>query len=398
MSKSLLIKNARILVDDKLINKNILIIDGKIKQLTSETVTVDKVIDAKNNIVMPGMIDAHVHFREPGLTHKEDFLTGSRAAAKGGVTTIIDMPNTIPPTNTLGRLEEKRELAKKSVVNYGFNFAASVNNIDLLKKVKNVASVKVFFDISTGELMIDNDHTLKKIFQNSKIISVHAEGDNVLKAIELIKNTKNRLYLCHIALENELSIIKKNNIKNKVFVEVTPHHLFLTKEDDKDGFTKMKPSLKTKQDQEALWQALQKNKIHTIGSDHAPHTKEEKENGNPPFGVPGVETTLPLMLDAVNKERLTLSQVQRLCCENPAKIFRIQNKGLIKEGFDADLTIIDMNLENEVKNEEMFTKCKWSPFNGFKLKGWPIMTIVNGNIIYDNGNINDIKGKEIEYF
>lgn len=389
---SLLIKNGKILIGEELVEKNILIVDDIIKEVSNERVTVDKVINASGKVVLPGIIDPHVHFREPGLTHKEDFFSGSKAAAAGGVTTVLDMPNTEPPTVTAELLEQKRELAKKSIVNYGFHFGATAENFYEIKKSKNIASVKIFMNITTGELLMEDTSVLQKAFESYKLITCHAEGENVSKALEFISNTKNKLYLCHISAADELKMIK-SKFKHKALVEVCPHHLFLTKEDEKNNFFKMKPCLKKKEDQQALWDAIKKNKVNTIGSDHAPHTKEEKQEEV--YGVPGVETLLPLLLDAVNKNRIKLQKVIELCCNNPAKIFKIKNKGFFQEGFDADLTIVDMNLEKEVKNENLFTKCKWSPFEGWKLKGWPVMTIVNGNIVFDNGNINDVKAKEI---
>ena len=391
---SLLIKNGKILIGEELIEKNILITDSIIKEITNESITVDKVIDASGKIILPGIIDPHVHFREPGLTQKEDFFTGSKAAAAGGVTTVLDMPNTKPATTTVELLEQKREIAKKSIVNYGFHFGSTIDNFGEIKKAKNIASVKVFMDATTGDMLIKDEEVLEKIFSSYKLITVHAENDNIAKAIELIQKTKNKIYFCHVSAANELKMIK-SKFKSKVFVEATPHHLFLTKENETSNFFKMKPCLKSKEDQQALWEAIKKNKVNTIGSDHAPHTKEEKQQEV--YGVPGVETTLPLLLDAVNKNKIKLQKVIELCCYNPAKIFRIKNKGFLQEGFDADLTIVDMNLEKEVKNENLFTKCKWSPFNGWKLKGWPIMTIVNGQIVFEEGKINDIKAKEVIY-
>lgn len=398
---SLFIANGDVFIGGKLEKKNILVADGKIKGITDEkAITTSRFIDASGKIILPGLIDGHVHFREPGLTHKEDFFTGSCAAAAGGVTTIMDMPNSIPPTTTIESLNnEKRELAKKSIVNYGFHFGSAVEDMNEIRKLKDsdAASVKVYMNATTGNLLINNEEALNFIFNNHKMIAAHAEGENVLKAINLIKDTKNKLYLCHISTEDEINIIKKNKIKNKVFVEVTPHHLFLSEEDDKNSFFKMKPTLKSKKDQEALWLAIEKNRIDTIGSDHAPHTIEEKQKENFPHGIPGIETMLPLLFNAVLNKKLKIEKLVQLCCENPAKIFQIRNKGFIKEGYDADLVVVDPLLEKEIKNDELFTKCKWSPFNGWKLKGWPVMTIVNGNVVFENGKINDIKAKEISY-
>ena len=397
---SLLIKNGKVYQNGALIQKNIFVKNGKIAKVTSQEIKSDEIIDAKNKIIIPGLIDGHVHFREPGFTHKEDFFTGSCAAAAGGITTILDMPNTKPPTTDLKRLEEKRKLAKKSIVNYGFHFGSTTDNISEIKKAKNIASVKVYMDYTTGDLKIDDNNVLQEIFSNRRICAVHAENEQILNAINLIKNTDNNIHFCHISSKEELYYAKKDRIRGNVSVEVTPHHLFLTAKDlNKLGsFGEMKPGLKTKEDQKALWEGIYNGKVDTIATDHAPHTKEEKMNVNYPYGVPGCETMLPLLLNAMNEKRITLKKIVELCCGNPAKIFKIKNKGFIKGGFDADLTIIDLSLEKEVRNEELFTKCKWSPFAGWALKGWPVTTIVNGNIILNNGKINNVKAKEVLYY
>lgn len=343
---------------------------------------------------MPGLIDAHVHFRDPGLTHKEDFKSGSEAAARGGVTTFIDMPNVSPAMVTRKLLEERRELAKKSIVDYGFHFGASPEDIDEISKAKNVASTKVFFNISTGKLMITDDKALESIFQASKIITVHAEDEQVERAINIAKKTNKPVFLCHVSQKSELDMIKKSGYK-KFFVEVTPHHLFLT-EADKSYLNIMKPPLRTKADQDALWQAIQNGEVDTIGTDHAPHLESEKKEKET-YGVPGIETMLPLLLNAHNEGKISLNQIQKLTSENPARIFKIQHKGFLKPGFDADLTIIDLNLKQKVKKEHLKTKCKWSPFEGKVLKGWPITTIVRGRIVYNQDKVLDNKGREVEF-
>lgn len=396
---ALLIKNCRLIKEDYDVFRNILVKDGKIVSVTKRLPKAEREIDAKNNYVLPGIVDPHVHFREPGFTYKEDFFTGSVAAAAGGITTFIDMPNTKPPTITADLLEKKKKLAEKSVVNYGFHFGAASDNIKEIAKVREkTASTKLFMNLSTGKMMIEDMKTIESIFDVSKIVSVHAEKEKVAEAVAYSKKTKTPLYLCHISLKDEIDFLRK--AKNKrIFVEVTPHHLFLTKEDFKKqkGFADMKPSLKSKKDQKALWDAIEEGIVDTVGTDHAPHTKKEKKKKNYPCGVTGCETALPLMLDAVNKGMISLKKVVRLMSYNPAKIFKLKNKGQIRKGYDADFVIVDMDKKKKVQNKKLFTKCGISPFNGKTIKGWPIMTIVGGNIVFDEEGFYDIKAKEVVY-
>ena len=397
----LLIKNCRMLVNSKVFQKNILIKNEKIAKITNKELKADKVIDANNNFVLPGLIDVHVHFREPGLTHKEDFLTGSMAAAKGGVTTVFDMPNTVPPTITAEALEEKRKLAAKSIVNYGFHFGATKDNFNEIKKAKNIAAVKLYMDYTTGDLKVDDLDSIKDVFKASKLTVIHAENDNLKNAVDIFEKitSKNKLHVAHVSSEKELKCVRSSKASKQITAEVTPHHLFMN---DKDlqtlgAFAEMKPRLKTENDQKALWSGIKSGAIDIIATDHAPHLKEEKEKANYPFGVPGLETMLPLLLDAFNKNLIDLQTIMKLCCENPAKIFRIKNKGFLKEGYDADLVIVDLNKRQAVRHEDLMTKCKWSPYEGKILKGWPVTTIVNGNIVHDNGRIFDIKSREVKY-
>ncbi len=388
------IENGRVYIKGELLDKNILIEDGKIEKITSGKTNADEKVNARGMVVLPGVIDPHVHFRDPGLTYKEDFRTGSFAAAAGGVTCVLDMPNTKPPTLTNELLGEKRGIAsRKSVVNYGFHFGSSPENLEEIKRAEDIAAVKIFMDASTGNMLIEDDEVLEKIMGSTRLCSVHAEGGNVRKAVEFAKSLNRKCYLCHVTEGEELGYVKG---EENVFVEVTPHHLFLT-EKDQNNLIKMKPTLKKESDRESLWEALRNGTVDTIGTDHAPHTIEEKESSEV-FGVPGVETRVPLMLDALNKGKVTLKRLVETMCENPAKIFKIRNKGFIEEGKDGDLTIIDMKLRKRVRNDRLFTKCGWSPFNGYELQGWPVITIVNGNVVFQNGEVNGkIRGEEAEY-
>jgi dihydroorotase len=395
-SKTTAIINGMAFIDGKLDKKNILIEEEIIKEISEKEFNADNVIDASEKIVLPGIIDSHVHMREPGHEYKEDFFTGSCAAAAGGITTFIDMPNNKNPIITAEDLENKRQLAKKSIVNYGFYFGTNGKNIDEFKKVRNAAALKIYMDKTTGNLLVNDYNELNDIFMNFEKIAIHGERKNIEKAIKLAIKHNNKIHICHVSSKKDIDMIKKYRENNKnIYVEVTPHHLFLTKDDEKNAFFLMKPELKAKQDQDALWKAIEEGIIDRIGTDHAPHTKDEKNSDNPPYGIPGLETMLPLLLNAVNNGKLSLDKLVELTVENPVKMFNIKNKGRIKHGFDADLTIVDMDMEKTVKNEELFTKCKWSSWDEKKLRGWPIITIVNGKIVFEKEKINNIKGKEV---
>jgi dihydroorotase len=419
----MLLKNASIVGDNgELLKRDILIEHGKILEISEnidslslvkekflaeeqEVVKTFEVRDLCGKLVLPGIIDVHTHMRDPGLCHKEDLHTGSRACAKGGITTFLDMPNTIPPTVSAEELSRKRELAaEKSIVNYGFHFGATSDNMEEVKKAVNVASTKVFLNVSTGKMLIEDEASLAGIFENSRIVSVHAEDEMVQKAIDLNEKYGNTLYLCHISQKKEIEMVKEHrkNSEKKIYVEVTPHHLFLCDEDrEKDETSKklliMKPELKTRNDMESLWEAINEGVVDTIGTDHAPHLVEEKLSKTT-FGIPGVENSLQLMLTAVNSGKLSLKKLIQLMCENPAKIFGLKNKGFIKEGYDADLVVVDMEKELVIKNSDVVSKCGWTPFDGKPVKGTPVATIVNGKFIYDNGIFHTFNGREVEIY
>ena len=374
-----------------------------------------RIIDIEGKLVMPGVIDVHTHMREPGITYKEDFTTGSRACTKAGITTFYDMPNTTPTTTTLENLLEKKKLASaKSIVNFGFHFGGSKNdNVEEIKKVLSSGeanTVKIFMNVTTGEMLIEDDEILKKVFKNSKLVLVHAENEMIDKAIELNKNCGKGLYVCHIPSENELKKVlnaKKNNELNTkehpIYAEVTPHHLFLNTEirestERNKMLLRMKPELREKSDNEFLWKAINRGEIDTIGTDHAPHLISEKLE-KITFGMPGVETSLALMINAFNEGRISLEMIQKLMCENPAKIMKIEKRGKLEEGFFADIIVVDTQKEWIVAVDDTIeSKCGWTPYENWKLKGKNTLTIVNGEIVYENGKINDIyKGKEIDF-
>ena len=400
-----------------------ILINGEIIQKISENIDESrfennentKIIDIEEKLVMPGVIDVHTHMREPGITYKEDFTTGSRACAKAGITTFYDMPNTIPTTTTLENLLEKKKLAsEKAIVNFGFHFGGSKNdNVEEIKKVLSSGeanTVKIFMNVTTGEMLIEDDEILKKVFKNSKLVLVHAENEMIDKAIELNKNCGKGLYVCHIPSENELKKVinaKKNNELNTkehpIYAEVTPHHLFLNTEirestERNKMLLRMKPELREKSDNEFLWEAINRGEIDTIGTDHAPHLISEKLE-KITFGMPGVETSLALMINAFNEGKISLEMIQKLMCENPAKIMKIEKRGKLEEGFFADIIVVDTQKEWIVAVDDTIeSKCGWTPYENWKLKGKNTLTIVNGEIVYKNGKINDIhKGKEIDF-
>ena len=377
-----------------------------------------QIIDLKGKYLLPGLIDVHVHFRTPGMTKKEDWLTGSKAALAGGVTTVLDMPNTLPPTVDARALEEKRALVnKKALVNYGFYVGATSKNLQKIKKLKNIAGVKIFMARSTGDLLMDNKEDLELFMSAGKqLLAVHAENEDciaehskkheksravnihslvrpiecaqkaVKDALHLAKKHNARLHLCHASSEKELEIIKKFKNSN-ISVEVTPHHLFLTEKDYKKyrNLVKVNPPLRGLADQVALWAGIKSGLVDMIATDHAPHLLAEKRLSyeRAPVGVPGIQTMLPLLLNAVNEGKLTLSRLARLTSYNPARLFGITNKGSIKAGMDADFTVVDLDIVQKVSDKFLWSKCGWSPFTGWKLKGWPVMTFIAGELMYE---------------
>ena len=406
-------KKIEILINGKIIEKISENIEEK-QYLNKENV---KIIDVERKLIMPGVIDVHTHMREPGVTYKEDFETGSKACAKAGITTFYDMPNTVPTTTTLENLLNKKELAgKKSIVNFGIHFGGSKNNnISEIKKVldkKEVNTVKIFMNVTTGEMLIEDDEILKGVFQNSGLVLVHAENEMIDKAIGLNQKYGKGLYVCHIPSAEELKKVieakkdsRLNNEMHPIYAEVTPHHLFLNEEIRESSernkmLLRMKPELRKKSDNEFLWKAVNEGLIDTIGTDHAPHLIEEKLE-KVTFGMPGVETSLALMLNAYNEGRIKLSAIQKLMCENPAEIMKIAGRGKLKEGYYADVIVVDTEKEWIAGvDDTLESKCGWTPYENWKLKGKNIMTVVNGEIIYENGKINENvkKGKSVEFF
>ena len=390
-------------------------------------------IDIDGKLVIPGIIDAHVHFREPGGEPKEDWSTGSRAAVSGGVTTVIDMPNNNPPAIDKQSLNIKRERASKSLCHYGFYLGATKDNLEQIKTAENIAGVKIYVGSSTGNLLVDKDKDIEKLFTIPNILwLIHAEDENIItknskkfietsnpaihsqirnkqaairaveRIINLAKKTGARVHICHVSTKEEIELIKKAKEERlTITCEVSPHHLFLNENayQKKQNFAKVNPPLRTQEDNTALMEGLTSGVIDLVATDHAPHLIREKqgEYSKAPAGLPEIETSLPLLLNKINNN-LTLQRLVEITSQKPAEIFHIKNKGAIKKGYDADLTVIDLKKTQIITKEMLKTKCGWSPYEGWELTGWPVMTFVNGHLVYDNGKINgQFKGKEIQY-
>lgn len=421
----MLVRNGVVVTHKGQARANVLLKDGKVEALTGNEPQADEVIDAEGLFVMPGVIDPHVHFRQPGMD-SEDWRSGSKAALAGGVTTVLDMPNTKPPTTTTGRLDEKRRLVLGSVagepcVNFGFHFGATSENIDDIAKVAGLdvpsplgASVKIFMGSSTGELLLTDLGMIKQIIHKSRLATVHAEDEAVIKkcagegdhgsrrpkiaalcAIRklLAVGIQGRVYILHVTSYEEA------DLASPFYREATPHHLFLNASTTKGlgNYAKVNPPIREEGDRASLWRALNSGMIDTIGSDHAPHLRGAKDREDAPSGVPGVETSLPLMLDSSLKGLLPLEKVVELMCYNPSKIFRIKGKGRIELGADGDVTIVDLRKERKVSGEELHYKCGWTPYEGMVLKGWPVVTILGGRVVFRDGTFYPIQGREVSY-
>lgn len=398
----MLLKNCRVLYHGEEDIKDILVEKGKIVKIYRcsevEELDIDEIIDMDGNWVLPGVIDVHTHMRDPGLSYKEDFETGSKACAKGGVTTFIDMPNTVPNTTIKEILDAKESNSKnRSYVDYGFHFGGSkLDNSEEIRKVRDrVASTKIFLNMSTGDMLVEEEKVLENLFKESKIISVHAEEEMVDKAIDLARKFRKPLYLCHLSKKSEvekLRAAKKEGLK--IYGEVAPHHLFLDSS-MANSLLIMKPELKSKEDNEALWLGIEDGTIDTIGTDHAPHTLEEK-NSKTTYGIPGVENSLEMMLKELNK-KIDMKTLQKVMSENPAKIFGIAGKGKIEVGYDADLVVVDLNNKEIIKNEDVISKCAWTPYSGIVGGGKVLLTMVRGHIVYDGKNFIEKIGEGVNY-
>jgi dihydroorotase len=408
--------------------------NGKISKLGQiDEKYAEQIIDASHLYLLPGALDPQVHFRDPGLTWKEDLRTGSIAAASGGVTSFFDMPNTKPSTITIEAMaERKRNAAGKCVVNYNFFIGATNTNLEVLNGVENVPGIKIFMGSSTGDLLVSDLKDLDEIFGNgSRLIAVHAEDDGIIDAakeiykystdfnhhqfvrppeaalkattlaVELSIKYQRRLHILHLTTEDEVRYLEIQKSKAPISVEVCPQHFLLSAPyvyEKLGAYAQMNPPLRDMKHGEALWNGLTQGVIDCIATDHAPHTHEEKANpfGSAPSGMPGVETSLPLMLDRANRGLCKLEDVVKWMCEKPVELYKVKNKGHIHVGYDADLVLVDMGKQKTIENGKLFTKVNWSPYHGWNTTGWPVTTIVNGHIVFQDGGIDEsVKGREI---
>ena len=440
------ISGATIVNEDKIFIGDVFLNGGFIEQIIREKDNPDyngyEIIDARGLYLLPGVIDDQVHFRDPGLTYKGDIYTESRAAVAGGVTSFMDMPNTIPNCLTQELLEEKYlHAADKSLANFSFYMGASNDNLDEIVKTnpKNVCGIKVFMGSSTGNMLVDSDEALSGIFSSAPtLVAVHCEDEDTIirntkeyhniygddaptrihpeirsveacylssaKAVKLAKKYETRLHVLHLTSEKEMSLFNNDIplVEKKITAEVFVHHLWFSDKDyDRKGnFIKWNPSIKAVSDREALLEAVRNNKIDVIATDHAPHTLEEKERVyfKAPSGGPMVQHSLVAMLEFYHKGKFSINKVVEKMCHNPAILFNVDKRGFIRKGYHADLVLVDLESNNTVKRKDVLYKCRWSPMEGETFHSTVISTFVNGNKVYNRGEFcEEKKGERLKF-
>ena len=433
-----LIKNAKIVNEGSIFEGDVLIENEIIKEIADKISPKSSnciIVDAEGSYLIPGAIDDQVHFREPGLTHKATIETESKAAVAGGITSFIEQPNTVPNAVTQELLEQKyQRAAETSFANYSFMMGGTNDNLEEVLKTnpRNVAGIKLFLGSSTGNMLVDNQEVLEKIFSSTKmLIAVHCEDEATIrenlakykeeyggeipvnvhhlirsaeacyksssKAIELAKKTGARLHIFHLSTAKEMELFT-NKIpleEKQITAEVCVHHLWFTDKDydTKGSLIKWNPAVKTEEDKNALWEALLDGRIDVIATDHAPHTLEEKKNTytSCPSGAPMVQHAVVALFEAHLKGKISVEKIVEKMCHNPAKIFKIEKRGFIKEGYYADLAIVNTHLPWVVKKENILYKCGWSPMEGTNFKSRITHTFVNGKLVYSNGKVKDVK-------
>lgn len=429
-----LIKNAKIVNEGSIKESDLLIKNGRIEKIASSITDENaEIIDAEGKYLLPGMIDDQVHFREPGLTHKGNIYTESRAAVAGGITSFMEMPNTVPQALTQELLEDKYKIgAETSLANYSFFMGVSNHNLDEALKTnkRNVCGLKVFMGSSTGDMLVDSEEVLKGIFSRSEmLIATHCEdeatvranlakyqaeyGDNIpmkyhpiirseeacylssSMAVDLAKKHNTRLHILHISTEKETYLFD-NTIPlkdKKITAEACVHHLWFCDEDyeQKGSLIKWNPAVKTKKDRDGILKAVLEDRIDVFATDHAPHTLEEKQNNyiKAPSGGPLVQHYLPALLELYHQNKITLEKIVEKACHNVAICFKIEDRGYIREGYWADLVLVDLHKTWEVKKENILYKCGWSPFEGQTFNASITHTFVNGYLAYENGILNE---------
>ncbi|MDO7541916.1 MAG: dihydroorotase [Flavobacteriales bacterium] len=433
---TILIKNATVVNEGFQKLKDVFIVGEYIQQIgTDLNIEADQIIDATGKHLLPGLIDDQVHFREPGLTHKATIGSESRAAVAGGITSFIEMPNTNPQATNIIELEKKFDRASEtSLANYSFMFGGTNDNIEEIRKLdkSKVAGLKLFLGSSTGNMLVDDQAVLREIFSNTNLlISVHCEDEATVRAnfaaykerygedipieahpeirsheacylsssraIALAKETGARLHVFHLSTAQETDLFRNDIPLNekKITAEVCVHHLWFSSEDYKTKGTLIKwnPAVKNQVDQDALWKALNDDRIDVLATDHAPHTKEEKNNkyASAPSGGPLVQHALLALLTAVGKGKISIEKLVQKACHNPAILFEIEKRGYVKEGFYADLVLVDLNKKTLVTEESLLYQCKWSPFEGETFEAKIDTTWVNGSCVYDKGIVIEKK-------
>ncbi len=421
---SILFKQAAVVFPTEVAVANVLVVGGKIVDIdAADTTQCDQVVDARGKYLMAGVVDDQVHFREPGLTHKEDLASASRACAAGGVTTFLEMPNTLPHAITVEGVRAKESLAaSKSLVNYGFYIGATVDNVAELQAAENIPGIKIFIGSSTGTLLVDRQAALEQIFAQTTLpICAHCEDESTVqanaerfagqhdvaihsqirdvraaviatrRAIDLAVRHQHRFHVLHVSTGDELPLLVGH--QPYITAEVCPHHLFFNTDDYArlGSLVQMNPSIKSADDNRRLWQGLLDGQIQVIATDHAPHTLEEKRQPYPasPSGLPAVENSLALMLNEVTQGRCSIEQVSRWMSDAPARVWGIVGKGRIAVGYDADLVLVDLEKQRTIRNAEQYTKSRWSPWDGATLTGWPVATWVAGRCVFSEQGLDE---------
>jgi dihydroorotase len=443
MFDEILIKNARMVNDGRILEGDLLIGNGRIEQIGPEISAGGrcKVFDAEGKLLMPGMIDDQVHFREPGATHKADLHTESRAAVAGGITSFMDMPNTNPQTISLDALEAKYErAAEKALANYAFYLGATNDNIEAIRSLapNQACGVKVFMGASTGNMLVNREASLEAIFRDAPVlVATHCEDTPTIErneeeyrakygedvpmkfhplirseeacyrsssmAVGLAKQHGTRLHVLHLTTARELELFEAKPLEEKrITAEACVHHLFFDDRDYemKETFIKCNPAIKTRQDRDALRQALTEGRIDVIGTDHAPHTLDEKLNSyfKAPAGLPLVQHAVPMLLELYHDHKLSLEMLVEKACHSPARLFNIEERGYLREGYWADLVLVDLDKPLRVEREEVLYKCGWSPLEGRRLRSTVVSTFVNGRLAYHKGKVDDqVRGQRLKF-